>query len=135
MVKLKKKRPMSYKFTGKIARAYDQEEEDVVIPDYVDSLVGQYGSTWAPTTQDVIDQNFNAAFNNNGGGFFERAQDTLNPESTYRHGEGYNGEPRTGNRVSLGPIYGDREDPLAEPRRDDPPGDATHVEMGVKINF
>ncbi len=130
MVKLKKKRPMFYKFTGKIARAYDQEEEDVVIPDYVDSLVGQYGSTWAPTTQDVIDQNFNAAFNNNGGGFFERAQDTLNHESTYRS----NGESR-GDRVSLGPIYADREDPLAEPRKDDPPGDATHVEMGVKINF
>ena len=130
MVKLKKKRPMSYKFTGTIARAYDQEEEDVVIPDYVDSLMGQYGSTWAPTTQDVIDQNFNDAFNNNGGGFFERAQDTLNHESTYRS----NGENR-GNRVSLGPIYGDREGPLAEPRKDDPPGDATHVEIGVKINF
>ena len=130
MVKLKKKRPMSYKFTGTIARAYDQEEESVVIPDYVDSLMGQYGSTLAPTPQDVIEQNFNDAFNNNNGGFFERAQDTLNHESTYRHGE-----DNSGDRVSLGPIYVDVEGPLAEPRKDDPPGDATHVELGAKYNF
>ena len=32
MVKLKKKRPMSYKFTGTIARAYDQEEEECSYP-------------------------------------------------------------------------------------------------------
>ncbi len=135
MVKLKKKRPMSYKFTGKIACAYDQEEESVVIPDYVDSLMGQYGSTWAPTTQDVIDQNFNAAFNNNGGGFFERAQDTLNHESTDRLGTTYNGEAREGDRFSLGPVYVDVEGSLAEPRKDDPPGRDKHVEIGITVDF
>ena len=122
MVKLKKKRPMFYKFTGKIARAYDQEEESVVIPDYVDSLMGQYGSTLAPTPQDVIDQNFNDAFNNNGGGFVENVQDTLGYEETDR-----------GHQLNIGPVYLETEGSLHEVA--DPKDTTTQIEVGIKIDI
>ena len=122
MVKLKKKRPMSYKFTDKIARAYDQEEESVVIPDYVDSLMGQYGSTLAPTPQDVIEQNFNDAFNNNGGGFVENVQDALGYEETDR-----------GHQLNIGPVYLEREGSLHEVA--DPKDTTTQIEVGIKIEI
>ena len=84
--------------------------------------MGQYGSAWAPTTQDVIDQNFNAAFNNNGGGFFENVQDALGYKNTDR-----------GHQLNIGPVYMEREGSLHEVA--DPKDETTQIEVGIKIEI
>lgn len=84
--------------------------------------MGQYGSTLAPTPQDVIEQNFNDAFNNNGGGFVENVQDALGYEETDR-----------GHQLNIGPVYLEREGSLHEVA--DPKDTTTQIEVGIKIEI